>query len=940
MQNTAPFNTDVPEFAPSREAPIYPSIVRRYPCQEDVAGLDDASCNANFRSLTWKIQQPDSSMVWTAVKLVLPMTMMGGNTHGDPVDMRVGTRLPACNVALAETVMKCFRDTQLTLNGKVFNEVNYYRDILDTCYRGVGPQSYGDNHSLKPVVTRALRSDQADQIVTVKAQDGAATTNHIRIDDVRHWITSNNESLLDNNGPFLERARLWQDGLSEDGTEWTGNVTAYLESGPFQARARKGNTAVPYIKDFHLKLNFVQNPSRYDQLRNVKPDIDNSVIIRGRTMTPRLLEFGTIPNMKVPGEYVNATNNFLASIATYFTQKPYLEVTYTKFLDPLRSSYLLRCYERQYHTSLPRFKLPPAVGGSGKKTARVTSRLLSYPTKIYLYAEMADEWKGSYLFGGVRRSCMLDNIHCRINQRPDVIYNPSQEECFETFQRHTNSSLEYGAWRKSPIYVFTPSDLRQSDMYANDARITWMEWDAEVSLTKLQNDEHMEALGTQAISAAGYVRGVRDEYSYVVKDSGGWSGGGDESVEIRMSPQALQTKHNDANLGIQWSADRTANSNTELPVPYQAALGGAAGCPALKTPYVQMVFQHRATGYDIPVTSEMDVQLTATASITQRLDGFIWALVETEGAGKGQFFDNAVYYMQKSFKFVPDEIDAANFDRYGFINSWELVEATPMYPNGPGTPAVWSYKVDAADYDSLLVAAGTIKERNNPLDGKKFGQDNANGNLKTISPGPEAYRFDAYGIRNKNATWTLAGDGGQDMTQMGSMKFAVAPNANEIQAANEKDDAKRSRWCCFAPPPSFVGGVPKEFQFISTTHETLIDDQSPVVHQAGDTVQTGYGRQRTFFYGTAANATIDASNQTQYDNRVSPNLEFGILEGRRMGELVVDPTATTDDIKFDYQMKALYEYGNCQYEFGADGTPSRVHDNLIPVGPSAGIPTF
>ena len=131
-----------------------------------------------------------------------------------------------------------------------------------------------------------------------------------------------------------------------------------------------------------------------------------------------------------------------------------------------------------------------------------------------------------------------------------------------------------------------------------------------------------------------------------------------------------------------------------------------------------------------------------------------------------------------------------------------------------------------------------------------------------------------------------------------------------------------------------------QFKFRSTTYATLGDHTSGVVHLQGDTVQSGYGRNRTFFYGSAANATIDAANRTQFNNRITPNLEFNIQEGRRMGQLVVDPTQTDDDIKFDYQLKALYEYGNCQYEFGADGMPSRVMDNLIPVGPSPGIPTF
>jgi hypothetical protein len=40
----------------------------------------------------------------------------------------------------------------------------------------------------------------------------------------------------------------------------------------------------------------------------------------------------------------------------------------------------------------------------------------------------------------------------------------------------------------------------------------------------------------------------------------------------------------------------------------------------------------------------------------------------------------------------------------------------------------------------------------------------------------------------------------------------------------------------------------------------------------------------------------------------------------------------------DYQLKVLYEFGNAQYQFSADAMPTKVLPNLVPVGPSAGIP--
>ena len=933
MQNTAPFNTDVPQFQPSREAPIYPAIVRRYPCQEDVVKPDIGS--AGLRSLTWKIQQPDSSMVWTSVKLVMPMQIHLYNAQEAYVDTRVATRLPACNVALSESVMRVFRDTSLTLNGKVFNEVNYYRDVLDACYRGVGPQSYGDNHSLKPVVTRALRSRNANQIVNVRAATGVPGPTYVRIDDIKDHITSNNESLLDNNGPFLERARLWQDGLWDDGTVWQGDVSSYLEVGPFQARARKGNTAVPYIQDFHLKFNFNQNESRYDQLRHhkwIQQGPLSTALRKGRVVAPYLLEFGTVPNMHIDGEHIDATGNFLCGIRTYFTAKPYLEVTYTKFLDPMRSSYLLRCYERQYMTSLPRFKLPPSIYGglTNPVTARVTSRLLSYPTKIYLYAEVADEWKGTYLFGGVRRSCQLDNIHCRINQRPDVIYNPSQEECFETFQRHTNSSLEYGAWRKSPIYVFTPSDLRQSDMYANDARITWMEWDAAVSLTMLENQEKMTALGTQAITASGYIRDKRDEITTYGGDLADWGAHG-EVVEVHCDPRQVNVRHDDATLSVQLFAQHDVGSSWGLRINYANAEKAV-----LNKPLVQMVYANGLTGGDVPITSNMDVQLTTCTSKTLQLDGYIWAIVDTTGPTQGTFKDGRVVYVPRSYRFTPDDTYPGG-GQSTFVMPWSWVEETPNQNND-----AWVYNMKDAYADQLTVWKGVINDTTaGARNGKTFGYPAATSTHDDVAPGQFGIMTDAAGLRNKNTTYNTGDQSGQTYAKMGPSVFSAAAANNDLQSNNDQNvDAKNPRWVCFDVPQEWLNNATNKYvTFRSTTHTTVADNNSPVIVEGGQLVDTGRGQERVYVTGAAANASIDSANRTAFTTAQDPQPAWR-TDGRRLATLITDPEASAADIEFDYQLKVLYEYGNCQYEFTDQGVPTRVIDNLVPVGPSAGIPTF
>jgi hypothetical protein len=46
------------------------------------------------------------------------------------------------------------------------------------------------------------------------------------------------------------------------------------------------------------------------------------------------------------------------------------------------------------------------------------------------------------------------------------------------------------------------------------------------------------------------------------------------------------------------------------------------------------------------------------------------------------------------------------------------------------------------------------------------------------------------------------------------------------------------------------------------------------------------------------------------------------------------------DAHFQYTMKALYEFGNSQYEFGQDGLPTKVLPNLIPVDRAPNIPNL
>jgi len=57
-------------------------------------------------------------------------------------------------------------------------------------------------------------------------------------------------------------------------------------------------------------------------------------------------------------------------------------------------------------------------------------------------------------------------------------------------------------------------------------------------------------------------------------------------------------------------------------------------------------------------------------------------------------------------------------------------------------------------------------------------------------------------------------------------------------------------------------------------------------------------------------------------------------------QLVFETAEGGNDKSEDYQLKVLYEYGNCQYNFSRNATPTRILPNVVPVGPSPGIPAL
>ena len=911
MLNKAPFNTEVPQFQPSRDAPINSYITKKYPCQERLAGKTN-----EFRTLTWKIQQPDSSMVWQSVKVVLPMNIQGYHESlagpGEPLEpnnMDVINSNPCCNIALSQSPMNAFRQTSLSLNGRIFSEENYYRDVLDTCYRGVGTQSYGDNHSLKPIVNRGITSAAPEeQHVQIQAYDeetdrynplyttmgGDRYPQVVRTEDFQLQTVPSVNTLLEHNGPFIERARIFQDNLDYAGTTWSGEISHLLELGPFQARARKGNTAVPYIQDFHLRLNFAEQPSKFDVTNPPYTTTHGPTksAFAGRTMAPKLLEFATLANFLHKGEIVRSMQGWPAGFTFTYTAQPYLEVTYTKHESGLRDSYNLRCFEHLYEKS-QRFRLeaPAASLESPSVLSRVTSRLLSNPTKIYVWAEVADEFKYPYAMGGVRRSCTLENLHLRVNQRPDVMFNPSQEECYEMFRRHTNSNLEYGSWRKSPIYVFNMVDVGQPDMYANDARITWMEWDAEVKLTTLQMTEQPNFYAQDKLESIGY--GITDGENYdfskvkYFADFGLLTGCFDATFRPRIRDDDdtffMSCLHRRTGL------DQYRHTRLE-------DMGLLTGNTLRCAPNVV----NEITGADVLLG-------TCTASSPSILGG-IWAQVctkaqaadsvaGTEAHAIGDIGSNAFFYIPESFRF-----------RYETDSNRIFNDLNDM----DWSAARFRFKPQAIPNIKRLIGTITFAGRGDPY--KLAGEDVGSNEQGACSWAPGRFGYEITGGNIKNDV---------------PLVYAKLPTC--------KQAGGNFQWICFGPTPNMptmpaIGHAWTKWKVTKTQAEMKVDlaPEYWPAQTAGDTPVWGYGIEAMHGEFDCRWGARDKEIFKDKVVRIDPALFGGSLNW-------VDRIhATNKDT--DMQMKVLYEYGNCQYNFSRSGAPTRILPNVVPVGPSPGIP--
>ena len=892
MINQVPASVTIPEYAPTRQAPIYPYQTRRYYCNENLKNLKN-----KWGRLSWKIQCPDRLLTWQKVKLVLPLRIRALDSEGANIDMRLSSKMGACNVAIADSPMQAFRQTSLTLNGAIFSEENSFRRILDTCYIGEGINNQANNHSLKPICCRDLVNAQAgDFVQSVAKLVDAATGNvtyqletlpntdtpiGVRTQFIQPRTIDHASSLLENNGGFIERARQWQDNLSADGTTWEGEITNLLELGPFQARARKTNTTVPYIDDFHLVLNFNEFPAALDNTFATAEDINLSQ----RVVPSKLLEFATVPTFRSVGEKVDILSSpgFPCGFEMTWLQDPYLEVTFCKFLAPMKPVYQLRCFDHQLESSND-FELPLISTGvhAGNPTftdavesqsvrARINSRLLAYPTKIYLYADHARQEAGPFILGNCRRSCELSNIHCTILNRPDVLFNPSQEECFTMFQRNTNSSLDFQSWRRAPIYCFTPNDLGQSDMFANDARVTVFSWEADVQMTPLLAQESSDCLLNGSLTASGYARSHAATTDFDVFKSP------DASHHFLGATCTWQCKSDAHNQGIDslsagatkacFSVElqRTENART---IGFDQTGTHISQCYA--NTYIQV--------YDTPdqqqaPTGEI-MHTTTLSNYKVSLNGLIWARMRMDDGQVGNIRDNRYFYVPQGYS-MDYKDDPSKLKIIPFMHlQQDAIEA--------------SYR------SYVIVADSYVKGVKEAFNGTTPASAS-----KACFPGPYAYEISSAGINNVGGP-TLAGAGnykGIDQTKTKA----------DIWVALQPNFAALSNW-------------------MKWTHTNGGVTAGSLGHG------NGYGTSQLTIIGQVKRGVQGTEAKKQ-------NMKAATTEGVKRGmNIQVLAPQSLDDYNFKFSMKALYEYGNSTYEFSNRGLPTKVHPNFVPVQDNAPVP--
>ena len=274
-------------------------------------------------------------------------------------------------------------------------------------------------------------------------------------------------------------------------------------------------------------------------------------------------------------------------------------------------------------------------------------------------------------------------------------------------------------------------------------------------------------------------------------------------------------------------------------------------------------------------------------------------MVDGNGGQKGDL--GPFYYVPQSWKFK-----AANTS-LKYLNSLSAVTFDTS-----NAKANFTHR----EQSPTRIVGTFINNRKVGVDGTTFGNPGAPKGCKDTTPGPFGYVIDGTGIDNG----------------------ALLEFGNNFPSIDTSDSTIHKAWVCFGPLSSMpaFGGTAWMLYKATVTRDQLDTADCPDgwnKQTSGEAPEWGLGIERLNIHTGGQWGTLGPVefNNVSADDPTAIGAELVAVQPQ--GER--NAVANTEQ---DYQLKVLYEYGNCQYNFSQNATPTRVLPNVVPVGPSPGIP--
>jgi len=502
----------VREYQGERTNPVFQYITRKYYCSEQGTV---GPISSNLAALSFQIENEEwQDLVMKSVRLHIPIKITP-QCGGAAISLKLADRFPAANCALATNPWKCFSNCTMVCNDKVFRtQPNLYQQLLDTCYDTRDELGYGDSHSLKPLAITDFKKFTESQGTYVVQQSGSADE-YIQIMDAVSNHSDNASNLVTANGGFLNRVRHMQTEVANQSFCETELVN-FIHCGPFMNQVRRNlagtpkyNDAIPFVKSLKLDFTFDRRQSTFDQDREFNNTGTARPFWPDRSLAMDWLEFATLCNINEPGQIGLPNDNWITSCKFEITSRPYLSVQYVKMGAVLRDQYKLRAIDYIQEKTAPFSFAFPQILENTKLSApavqqRISSRLLEMPSKIYLYCELSRDYKKSFFMGGCMRTQRIKNLKLRINNKTNVLFDPTQLELYDHFKRCTRNSWEIGTWEKSPIIVLDPQACGLQEFLAQDSKFLDFEWRFDVEPTAMFCNEISQLASGTSMLTMGY----------------------------------------------------------------------------------------------------------------------------------------------------------------------------------------------------------------------------------------------------------------------------------------------------------------------------------------------------------------------------------------------------------------------------------------------------